>query len=162
MLENLASPLLMLVTVRQQHFLLLDKNYGNYYTCNSFSSYFFIKVYLEFLITLQDGKYDLTLPIPSYLKSKDESGFSEDVLAPMPGVIEKVLVTPGTQVQKGDPLVVMIAMKMEVRRILLYNMVAIFSAMTATDVKFGLVIKIMLLNAPIEHILIRYLLFLRK
>lgn len=60
-----------------------------------------------------EGKYDLTLPIPSYLKSKDESGFSEDVLAPMPGVIEKVLVTPGTQVQKGDPLVVMIAMKME-------------------------------------------------
>lgn len=26
MLENLASPLLMLVTVRQQHFLLWDKN----------------------------------------------------------------------------------------------------------------------------------------
>lgn len=54
------------------------------------------------------------MPIPSYLRTKDESGFSEDVRAPMPGVIEKVMVAPGTQVQKGDPLVVMIAMKMEV------------------------------------------------
>ncbi|XP_062621454.1 methylcrotonoyl-CoA carboxylase subunit alpha, mitochondrial-like [Saccostrea cucullata] len=60
-----------------------------------------------------EGKHDLHLPLPSYLKSKDESGFSEDVLAPMPGVIEKVLVSPGTEVQKGDPLLVMIAMKME-------------------------------------------------
>lgn len=104
---------------------------------------------LKFILTtLQEGKYDLNLPIPSYLKSKDESGFSEDVLAPMPGVIEKVLVTPGTQVQKGDPLVVMIAMKMEVGRILLFNMIAIFSAMTATDVKFGLIIKVICYLCP--------------
>lgn len=119
----------MLVTVQSDNKASLsrDKDWDYH---NSFSSYFFIKVYP----TLQEGKYDLTLPIPSYLKSKDESGFSEDVLAPMPGVIEKVLVTPGTQVQKGDPLVVMIAMKMEVRKSLLYNMVAIFLAVTATDV----------------------------
>ena len=39
---------------------------------------------------------------------------SEDAVAPMPGVVEKVAVAPGMEVQKGDPLVVMIAMKMEV------------------------------------------------
>ena len=39
---------------------------------------------------------------------------AEDAVAPMPGVVEKVAVTPGMEVQKGDPLVVMIAMKMEV------------------------------------------------
>ena len=39
---------------------------------------------------------------------------SEDAVAPMPGVVEKVAVSPGMEVQKGDPLVVMIAMKMEV------------------------------------------------
>jgi acetyl/propionyl-CoA carboxylase alpha subunit len=32
----------------------------------------------------------------------------------MPGVIEKVLIAEGAQVKAGDPLVVMIAMKMEV------------------------------------------------
>ena len=35
-------------------------------------------------------------------------------VAPMPGVVEKVSVSPGDQVEEGDPLVVMIAMKMEV------------------------------------------------
>ena len=39
---------------------------------------------------------------------------AEDAVAPMPGVVEKVAVSPGMEVQKGDPLVVMIAMKMEV------------------------------------------------
>lgn len=32
----------------------------------------------------------------------------------MPGVVEKIMVEPGQQVQAGDPLVVIIAMKMEV------------------------------------------------
>jgi 3-methylcrotonyl-CoA carboxylase alpha subunit len=46
--------------------------------------------------------------------STGEGGSLGDAVSPMPGVIEKVTVTPGTSVEKGDPLVIMIAMKMEV------------------------------------------------
>ena len=35
--------------------------------------------------------------------------------APMPGTIEKVMVEVGDEVKAGDPLIVMIAMKMEVK-----------------------------------------------
>ena len=36
-------------------------------------------------------------------------------VAPMPGTVEKVNVAVGDEVKAGDPLVVMIAMKMEVK-----------------------------------------------
>ena len=39
-------------------------------------------------------------------------------MAPMPGVVERVLISEGATVEQGEPLVVMIAMKMEVRRII--------------------------------------------
>ena len=41
------------------------------------------------------------------------SGSLGDAVAPMPGVIEKVNVSDGDAVKAGDPLVIMIAMKME-------------------------------------------------
>ena len=52
--------------------------------------------------------------MPEYQKTTSGSGSIGDSMAPMPGVIEKVMVEPGQAVEKGDPLVVMIAMKMEV------------------------------------------------
>jgi biotin carboxyl carrier protein len=38
---------------------------------------------------------------------------AESVKAPMPGMILKILVTPGQQINKGDGLVILEAMKME-------------------------------------------------
>uniref|UniRef100_A0A915HDN8 Small-subunit processome Utp21 domain-containing protein n=1 Tax=Romanomermis culicivorax TaxID=13658 RepID=A0A915HDN8_ROMCU len=47
------------------------------------------------------------------LKKLSGLGALNDCLAPMPGVIEKVLVKPGSTVSANDPLIVMVAMKME-------------------------------------------------
>ena len=63
---------------------------------------------------LQEGQKELKLPVPKFMLSAGGVAGAEDAVAPMPGVVEKVAVTPGMEVQKGDPLVVMIAMKMEV------------------------------------------------
>lgn len=60
-----------------------------------------------------EGKQELKLPTPQFMMAHGIGGGADDAVAPMPGVIEKVLVSPGTQVEEGDPLVVMIAMKME-------------------------------------------------
>ena len=46
--------------------------------------------------------------------AQTKTGSSSGAVAPMPGTVEKVHVKTGDQVQTGDPLVVMIAMKMEV------------------------------------------------
>ena len=45
-------------------------------------------------------------------------------MAPMPGVVERVLISEGATVEQGEPLVVMIAMKMEVRRIIMICLAA--------------------------------------
>lgn len=60
-----------------------------------------------------EGQRELKLPVPKFMLSAGGVAGAEDAVAPMPGVVEKVAVSPGMEVQKGDPLVVMIAMKME-------------------------------------------------
>ncbi|XP_017057255.1 methylcrotonoyl-CoA carboxylase subunit alpha, mitochondrial [Drosophila ficusphila] len=64
---------------------------------------------------LESGKIDFELVQPKFLGAQMDqlgSGGSR-VVAPMPGVLEKVLVQPGDRVKKGDSLAVLIAMKME-------------------------------------------------
>ena len=63
----------------------------------------------------QDGSYTLTLPTPKFLTARRAAGAGAGAVAPMPGTVEKVNVASGDRVNAGDPLVVMIAMKMEVR-----------------------------------------------
>lgn len=60
-----------------------------------------------------EGSAEVSLPVPKYLAGISVSGSQAGAVAPMTGTIEKVLVKAGDAVKKGDPLMVMLAMKME-------------------------------------------------
>lgn len=62
----------------------------------------------------QEGSHQLSLPTPKFVTSTSSSSTKGGAVAPMPGVIEKVNVKAGDKVEAGDPVMVMIAMKMEV------------------------------------------------
>jgi len=61
----------------------------------------------------RDGSVEFSKPLPKYQLQGGSTGGAGDAVAPMPGVIEKVMVEEGAAVAAGDPLMVMIAMKME-------------------------------------------------
>jgi len=67
------------------------------------------------LFDAESGSITFKRQLPKFLSALSggagDSGAS--AVAPMPGVVEKVNVSPGDEVKAGDPLVVMIAMKME-------------------------------------------------
>uniref|UniRef100_A0A7N6FLU1 Methylcrotonoyl-CoA carboxylase subunit alpha, mitochondrial n=1 Tax=Anabas testudineus TaxID=64144 RepID=A0A7N6FLU1_ANATE len=60
-----------------------------------------------------EGSSQVSVPVPKYLAGVSGSGAQGGAVAPMTGTIEKVLVKAGDKVTVGDPLMVMIAMKME-------------------------------------------------
>ncbi|XP_068599550.1 methylcrotonoyl-CoA carboxylase subunit alpha, mitochondrial [Brachionichthys hirsutus] len=60
-----------------------------------------------------EGSAQVSIPVPKHLAGVSGSGAQGGAVAPMTGTIEKVLVKAGDQVAVGDPLMVMIAMKME-------------------------------------------------
>ncbi|KAG2462401.1 MCCA carboxylase, partial [Polypterus senegalus] len=55
----------------------------------------------------------VTIPVPKFLAGVSSTGSQGGAVAPMTGTIEKVFVKEGDEVKVGDPLMVMIAMKME-------------------------------------------------
>lgn len=70
----------------------------------------------EVTLFLDNGKLSFELVQPKFLNalSDQHSGAGGNkIVAPMPGVLEKILVKPGDTVKKGDSLAVLIAMKME-------------------------------------------------
>ncbi|KAM8804876.1 methylcrotonoyl-CoA carboxylase subunit alpha, mitochondrial [Eudromia elegans] len=60
-----------------------------------------------------EGSAQIGVPVPKYLSAVSSEGMQAGAIAPMTGTIEKVFVKAGDKVQTGDPLMVMIAMKME-------------------------------------------------
>uniref|UniRef100_A0A914WU61 Methylcrotonoyl-CoA carboxylase subunit alpha, mitochondrial n=1 Tax=Plectus sambesii TaxID=2011161 RepID=A0A914WU61_9BILA len=62
----------------------------------------------------QDGQFEFERPAPKWVReSVGGAVASGGMIAPMPGVIEKINVKAGDQVKQGDALVIMVAMKME-------------------------------------------------
>ncbi|XP_014676946.1 PREDICTED: methylcrotonoyl-CoA carboxylase subunit alpha, mitochondrial-like [Priapulus caudatus] len=64
-------------------------------------------------IFTKDGSYELSVPTPKFIEAAGDGVALSGAVAPMPGVIEKVAVAVGDKVAAGDPLIIMIAMKME-------------------------------------------------
>ncbi|XP_025051754.1 methylcrotonoyl-CoA carboxylase subunit alpha, mitochondrial isoform X1 [Alligator sinensis] len=62
---------------------------------------------------LPGGSAQIGLPVPKYLSGVSATGPQGGAIAPMTGTVEKVFVKVGDKVEAGDPLMVMIAMKME-------------------------------------------------
>ncbi|TNN53077.1 Methylcrotonoyl-CoA carboxylase subunit alpha, mitochondrial [Liparis tanakae] len=60
-----------------------------------------------------EGSAQVSAPVPKYLAGVSGAGSQGGAVAPMTGTIEKVMVKVGDTVALGDPLMVMIAMKME-------------------------------------------------
>lgn len=89
----------------------------------------------------QEGQHELKLPIPKFMLSTGEAADLGDAIAPMPGVIEKVTVEPGSKVEKGDPLVVMIAMKMEVcKQLITYTCIVLLFQLLSVFLKEGFIL----------------------
>ncbi|KAK2171857.1 hypothetical protein NP493_1019g00020 [Ridgeia piscesae] len=64
-------------------------------------------------IFARDASYQLEVSEPDFVSASHGVTSSGGAVAPMPGVIEKVTASVGQAVEEGDPLLVMIAMKME-------------------------------------------------
>ncbi|OCT78588.1 hypothetical protein XELAEV_18029675mg [Xenopus laevis] len=60
-----------------------------------------------------EGSAHLGIPIPKFLSEVSTTGTQGGAVAPMTGTIEKVFVKVGDNVEVGDPVMVMNAMKME-------------------------------------------------
>lgn len=68
--------------------------------------------FFPFLHLFEQGQH-LKFSVPSAVNNEQEDGSSNRVLAPMPGSLTAVFVSPGQQVKKGERLLIVEAMKMQ-------------------------------------------------
>lgn len=85
--------------------------------------FFFLRIFKQFffksLLFFKDRSWKLKIPEPNYV-SRIKSNSSIDLgaaVSPIPGIVDKILIKNGDIVNKGDPLLVIVAMKMEVSKI---------------------------------------------
>lgn len=64
---------------------------------------------------LQNGKTEFNLVQPKFMsqQSTETKSSGSNVISPMPGICDKILVKVGDHVESGQPVAVIIAMKME-------------------------------------------------
>jgi biotin carboxyl carrier protein len=92
------------------HILLDNKSYVISNVAKEGKQLTFRMNHKTFVVNMKD-KYDILLD--SLGLDFSASNKIEDVKAPMPGLVLKVLVTPGEEVKKDTPLIILEAMKME-------------------------------------------------
>ncbi|XKL62812.1 hypothetical protein PGB90_002645 [Kerria lacca] len=61
----------------------------------------------------QEGSFCFEIWFPKYIKSLTELGTKATTVAPVPGIVSKILIKAGDEVSVGDSIMVIIAMKME-------------------------------------------------
>lgn len=66
-------------------------------------------------LSLDGCTYRLQKPVPRPRRAAGEQGAGEVVRAPMPAQVRQVLAVEGASVEKGDTLLLLEAMKMEIR-----------------------------------------------
>lgn len=75
----------------------------------------FIKIKNELHIFTNDRAWKLLIPQPAYMAKVNKTLMTNGAaVSPMPGIVDKILVSHNDTVNKGDPLLVIVAMKMEV------------------------------------------------
>lgn len=70
----------------------------------------------------QDREWELGIPTPKFMTaflSQAEQN-PHTALSPMPGLVDKIFVSKGDAVKKGDSLLVIVAMKMEVDYLIMF------------------------------------------
>ncbi|XP_012274528.1 methylcrotonoyl-CoA carboxylase subunit alpha, mitochondrial [Orussus abietinus] len=74
-----------------------------------------VKINDELNLFASNHKWQFTIPKPAFISaiSNDADDTKGAAVSPMPGVVEKIFAKQGDTVQKEDPLVVIVAMKME-------------------------------------------------
>ena len=90
--------------------LIIDNNSFQVFVRKEEGSYFVSINGRRYRVAVQDEKKRL---LQALIKTEDEQRGLVQVKAPMPGLVAKIMVQDGQQVNKGDSLVIIEAMKME-------------------------------------------------